>query len=897
MPRPVPSSDSANYAAPRAAHGVRTLAGLTVLWTLAVVFAHGAVLPDAVMSLIDNRCSSCHNDEDKKGGLDLTAPAVLSLTAEPKNFALWVKVFDRVNASEMPPQPKPRPTPAELAAFTETLSATLTQIDRARIAVEGRASRRRLNRYEYENALRDLLHAPWLQVRDTLPEDGEAFRFNKVGERLDISHVQMARYLSAADYALRQVVAPQATPLPSTIKRYYARDQRSYTGPMKFSVFNNAPERATFPVLGFQAQPDVRREAAPLTVGAADPVKRELEGVGVVAGSYEPIEPKFNQFRAPVAGRYRLRFSGHTVWVGPGKPDPVKAPEPGKKAATPKPTRWWIPDLDDVAPGRRGEAITIYSELPPRQLRRLGTFDLTPEPSVRELDVWLLEKETIRPDAGRLFRSRPGAGRFQNPLAEPDGQPGVVFRWLEVEGPLPAEGGRAPGHALLFGDLPLKAPAKKGGPIEIVSAQPAHDAARLLRNFSQHAYRRPVTDAEATRFLPVIERALQTGSPFAEAMIAGYTAVLCSAEFISVEEKTGPLDDYALASRLAFFLWNSPPDETLRDLAARGALHRPAELRAQTERMLNDPKSQRFTEAFLDYWLDLRKITATAPDSTLYPDYYLDDYLQESALEETRMFFAELVRGDLPAREVAASDYVYVNERLAAHYGLPPTEGVALRRVSLPSDSPRGGLLTQAAVLKITANGTTTSPVLRGAWVMERVLGLPPPPPPPSVPAVDPDTRGATTIRQQLEKHRTQESCAACHTQIDPAGFALESFDVMGGWRDRYRAASEAKPDPGIGKGGQKFLFHTALPVDPSGVLPDGRAFGDIRDFKRLLLADEAQLARNLLRQLTIYATGAPISFSDRATLEQILVRARARQYCVRTLVHELIQSPLFLNK
>ena len=897
MPRLALFSFSEKIAAPPASNGARTLAGLVASFVLAAVFAQGAALPEPVMSMIDNRCSSCHNDEDKKGGLDLTSPALLSLTAEPKNFALWVNVFDRVNSGEMPPKPKPRPTSSELSAFTATLSAALTQIDRARIAVEGRASRRRLNRYEYENALRDLLHAPWLQVRDALPEDGEAFRFNKVGERLDVSHVQMARYLSAADYALRQVIAPQVTPLPTTIKRYYARDQRSYTGPMKFSVFNNAPERATFPVLGFQAQPDVRREAAPITVGAADPVKRELEGVGVVAGSYEPIEPKFNQFRAPVAGHYRLRFSGHTVWVGPGKPDPVKTPEPGKKAAAPKPTRWWIPDLDDVAPGRRGEAITIYSELPPRQLRRLGTFDLTPEPSVRELDVWLLEKETIRPDAGRLFRSRPGAGRFQNPLAEPDGQPGVVFRWLEVEGPIYDERGPGAGHRLLFGDLPLKAPAKKGGPIEIISEQPAHDAARLLRHFAQHAYRRPVTDAEATRFLPVIEGALQTGSSFADAMIAGYTAVLCSAEFISLDEKTGPLDDYALASRLAFFLWNSPPDDALRDLAARGELHRREVLRAQTERLLNDPKSQRFTEAFLDYWLDLRKITATAPDSTLYPDYYLDDHLEESALEETRMFFAELLRGDLPARDVAASDYVYVNERLAAHYGLPLAEGVALRRVELPYDSPRGGLLTQAAVLKITANGTTTSPVLRGAWIMERLLGLPPPPPPPSVPAVDPDTRGATTIRQQLEKHRTQESCAACHTKIDPPGFALESFDVMGGWRDRYRAASDAKPDPGIGKGGQKFLFHTALPVDPSGVFPDGRAFGDIRDFKRLLLADEAQLARNLLRQLAIYATGAPISFSDRATIEQILKRARSRQYGVRTLVHELVQSPLFLNK
>jgi hypothetical protein len=350
--------------------------------------ALAAELPAPVAAMVDVRCSACHNEEDRKGNLDLTALAYN--LGDPKNFATWEKVFDRVNAGEMPPKAKPRPAAAELSAFTRALSESLTAADRARVAVEGRASRRRLNRYEYENALRDLLHAPWLQVRDSLPEDGEAFRFNKIGERLDMSHVQMARYLAAADYALRQVVATQATaPAPAAVKRYYARDQRSYTGPMKFSVFNNAPERATFPVLGMRAQPDVRRDAAPLTVGAADPANRDLEGVGVVAGSYEPIEPKFNQFRAPVAGRYRLRFNGHTVWVGPGKPEPVKPPEPGKKPAAPKPTRWWIPDLDDVAAGRRGEPITIYSDLPPRQLRRLGTFDLTPEPGVHELDAWL----------------------------------------------------------------------------------------------------------------------------------------------------------------------------------------------------------------------------------------------------------------------------------------------------------------------------------------------------------------------------------------------------------------------------------------------------------------------------------------------------------------------------
>jgi hypothetical protein len=205
--------------------------------------------------------------------------------------------------------------------------------------------------------------------------------------------------------------------------------------------------------------------------------------------------------------------------------------------------------------------------------------------------------------------------------------------------------------------------------------------------------------------------------------------------------------------------------------------------------------------------------------------------------------------------------------------------------------------MTQAAVLKVTANGTTTSPVLRGAWIMERILGQPPPPPPPSVPAVEPDIRGAVTIRQQLEQHRSQESCAACHTKMDPAGFALENFDVMGGWRERYRAIGGSEPEKGLAKSGQKFAFHYALPVDACGELPDGRTFRDVREFKQLLLADEKQIARNLARQLAVYATGAPVRFADRAPIERILDRASSSHYGVRSLVHEVVGSELFRHK
>jgi hypothetical protein len=303
-------------------------------------------------------------------------------------------------------------------------------------------------------------------------------------------------------------------------------------------------------------------------------------------------------------------------------------------------------------------------------------------------------------------------------------------------------------------------------------------------------------------------------------------------------------------------------------------------------------------EAFLDYWLDLRKMDDTNPSTTLYNDYYLDDSLTEAALAETQLYFGEMLRRDLPARLAVESDFTFLNERLAAHYGIDGVTGVAMRRVALPADSVRGGLMTQASVLKVTANGTTTSPVLRGKWIMERIVGFELPPPPASVPAVEPDIRGAVTIRQQLDKHRADESCAMCHRKIDPPGFALESFDVLGGWRDRYRAtANNAEPARGFGKNGWPFAFYYALPVDPSGQMVDGRGFDDVRDLKKLLLADERQIARNLVRQLSIFATGAPVRFSDRKQIEALLDQTAAGGYGVRSLVHALIQSELFGEK
>ena len=294
--------------------------------------------------------------------------------------------------------------------------------------------------------------------------------------------------------------------------------------------------------------------------------------------------------------------------------------------------------------------------------------------------------------------------------------------------------------------------------------------------------------------------------------------------------------------------------------------------------------------------MKLRQIAANDPDRKLYPEF--SPYLQDSMVNETRAYFRELLDKDLDASHIVRSDFAMLNEKLALHYGIPGVSGAALRRVQLPPGSPRGGFLTQGAILKITANGTTTSPVVRGAFVMARILGQPPEPPPPNIPAVEPDVRGTKTIREQLDKHRSDASCASCHAKIDPPGFALEAFDPIGGFRARYRSIGEGDPaprgliDPFIGIG-----FKLGPPVDASGALADERKFKNIAELQALLAADAPRLLKNLAQQFTIYATGRDVSFSDRDELAALVERTQKKGGGLRTLLHELVRSNLFQTK
>jgi hypothetical protein len=426
------------------------------------------------------------------------------------------------------------------------------------------------------------------------------------------------------------------------------------------------------------------------------------------------------------------------------------------------------------------------------------------------------------------------------------------------------------------------------------------DAERVLKQFAPRAFRRPVSDADLAPYLALVRERLDKGVKFGDALRVGLKAILVSPRFLMLEESPGKLDGHALAARLSYFLWSSAPDAELLAVAAKGDLSKPAVLRAQTERLLKHPKARAFTEDFTGQWLALRNIEFTTPDARLYPEF--DELLQVSMLQETHAFFDELLEKDLSALNFVDSDFAMLNERLAKHYGVPGVAGLDVRRVPLKPEWHRGGVMTHASVLKVSANGTTTSPVLRGVWILDRVLGKPVPPPPPNVPAVEPDIRGAKSIRDQLAKHREVESCAGCHARIDPLGFALESYDVIGGWRDRYRIS----PAPNQRNGVEWFTINVnqrdmrlALgpKVDPSDSLADGRKFRDLAELKKLLLAEPEAIARGLAEKLLIYATGHGLEFTDEAVLTDIVRKARAKNFGLRTLVHEVVASQTFQSK
>ena len=460
--------------------------------------------------------------------------------------------------------------------------------------------------------------------------------------------------------------------------------------------------------------------------------------------------------------------------------------------------------------------------------------------------------------------------------------PGLAVDWVEVEGPL-------------TDTWPPESQQRLLGNIDLKKATLA-EAEQVLRSFIPRAFRRPVADDKVQKYVDFLRaRIAADNSPVEDALRQTLLAVLCAPDFLMLYEAPGPLDDFALAARLSYFLWRSMPDQQLIDLAAQKKLRSPDQLRRQVERLLQDPRAAALPEHFLGQWLSLRQIDATTPDRILYPEF--DDYLKYSMLKEPQAFFEEMLRSDLKIQCFIDSDFSMLNDRLARHYGIAGVEGPEFRKVKLTPDSHRGGVLTMAAVLKVTANGTTTSPVLRGAWLHDRIMGQPLQLPSDlMVPAVEPDIRGALNIRDQLAKHRTVARCASCHQKIDPFGFALENFDPIGGYRTSYRALGKF-PKANVKIYDKPVQYSHGLPVQAGDAMPSGKRFKDSDEFKKILLDDPAPVVRTVAEKLLIYATGSPLRPADRAAVDELLRRVHARNDGLRTLVHELVQSELFLNK
>jgi hypothetical protein len=793
-------------------------------------------------------CAECHDGSSAKGGLDIT-----SLKFHMNDQSVrdrWMQIHDRVQKGEMPPRPDrlPEKKRAEMVAL---LAKAIHTADEADVRAHGRGPMRRLNRDEYEQNLRDVLKLPNLDIRDMLPEDQEGYHSNKFAAKLDISRVQLAAFLESADAALRLAMATGNKPQPSTKFRA--------VGAKLFA------EGATFGEREAMFFAKNNKAVDPKDVG--DDPSLEL---ALFRSAHWPYYGYPKVFLAQRPGDYKVRFSARAVLQSKGYTlKPALLPVPMTFRAR-------KPSGPDVSGDVRATG---------------GLMDIPPETSIFETTIRLRAGETFEYSLLGLpvplaRNVQGGPPTYRYPPFPEGGQPGVAFQWLEVEGPLAPEIWPPPSYRVLFDS------------IDITTNPPMpNDAAkRLLRRFVKVAAREPVSEESLRQFEQLIVARLQKGAPFHEAMLAGYQAFLCSGHFLYLKEPMHGNGHYAIASRLSHFLANTRPDASLLELAELGKLCDTTTLRHQTERLIAHDNFNRFVTALTDYWLDLRHLRRDDPDIRLYPEYRFDDYCVESMGQETRAFVTAMVRDNLPVRVIVSSDFIYANDSLAKHYGLPPLSGSAMRKIMLPNDSRYGGLLTQASIMKVTSNGTTTSPVVRGAWIMDRLMGQPPPPPPPSVPAVEPDIRGAKTIRELLALHTQSKTCASCHAKFDPVGLALENFDVLGRWRTRYRGVEQGDHIKGIDRAGHDFDYTLTAPVDSSGTLADGQKFNSITDLKKIVAANPRQLARNLLHQFTVYATGTPVRFSDRPEIESILDRCAATDYRARDLLVAFVTSRIFLG-
>lgn len=774
-----------------------------------------AALPPAVTKFLVQNCVKCHGETNPKAGLSLTEfRDELSLLKARKK---WDQLIGLVHDGTMPPEDAPPPTAAEKEAFMKAVRELFENADRNAKPDPGRVTVRRLNRTEYNNTIRDLLHVD-LKPAEDFPSDDVGHGFDNIGDVLTLSPVLMERYLAAAESIAERAILVKLPPVP---RRYLsARFLHPYP--------HNAPE-AEARFRPFRPADPNPIFAGPLTAGA-DYLKFTADADLVLrARLYAAKETKL-----PV--KVALFISG--------------------------------PNLPDASPDSEVDQLMGGNLKMCKPMRILKTFDITSNDpqKVQEIEFPINKRGDIQKVGVAVVRP-------------PDGDP-IPTLYIEniwSEGPLEV---RPLSHRTL-----LASDASK----------PQIEQTReVLARFVSRAFRRSATSEEVERYARIVDESVSGGESWEAGVQLAVQSVLVSPKFLFRFElddrptapETRPIDEFQLAARLSYFLWSSLPDAELTGLAARGQLT--ANLSGQIRRMLQDKRASALVENFALQWLQLGRLQSHAPDARLFPAF--NEPLRAAMAEETRLFLAEIIREDRSLLDLIQADFTYLNEPLAKHYGIVDTHGTAAGqkpakpgaqpirgpnfvRVALASPE-RGGLLQQASVLTVTSNPTRTSPVKRGRWVLEQLLGAPPPPPPPNVPELDKPDSGPLvgTLRQRMEQHRRNPACANCHASMDPLGFAFENYDAIGGWR---RMDGDAL-------------------IDASGELPGGKAFQGPAELKSILLEKKSMFARCVVEKMLTYALGRGLEYYDKPTVDKISAALERDGFKFSTLAVEIAASDPF---
>lgn len=779
-----------------------------------------------VRPFLQKHCVECHDAEVQKGEFRVDN---LSPKVGTENTPQWLEVMERINTGEMPPKKvKVRPGTDESAKVVEWIAARMKEGESARMAARGRVSYNRLTRDEYVNTVRDLIGVQF-DANDpgNLLEDPEWHGFERIGSVLTLSPSNIEKYLGAAETILDEAYPD---PLPKS-----AKPAKPFGGskPAIPEEQINERHRARLREMGLLDK--VRFEMWPGDMFRYSNLRVPLPGPGIYEISYTLSGLKPANGRAPRLKVYEARL------------DRV------------------LFEQDIVAPEDKPITVTFRAHLP-KAHPNLEVYNDVPGPSNTPRSGRHGEVPFISTKFGRI--------PWQMKLTDEAGQaryPFLIMDSVSWKGPIIED------HEQQLRDDYL--PREEGN---------MQQARACLATLAKRAFRRSVTDEEIGHYLRIVQSELDAKETFRNAVKAGMLAILNSKSFLFIaegDENTSrqKLNDWEIASRLSYLLWNTMPDAELFALAEQGKLHDKAVLSQQVARLLADARAQRFTDSFATQWLRLRKVGMFPPDKKLYPDY--DKALEASMVGETKAFFREVLTSGLTLREFLHSDWSMINRRLAQFYGLPEgTLGGAdeFQRVSLPAESHRGGLLTQASILSLTSDGVRHRPVHRGVWVMESIFGKSPPPPPANVNPIPTNPTGPkATLRQKLEAHIHDANCAACHAKIDPLGLAFENYDAIGRWR------TEEVTD-GIGENPK---------VTAAGKLPDGREYLNADEFKKLLVPDLDAFNHTFIEKLATYGLRRSMSFDDRDNLKAIAAASEAKDYRVKDIVTALVTSELFQKR